>query len=256
MPKNRLFLLFLFIELTSEEDEHTLTKRKRFRELLTLEGRRRRDRRIPRISLQKPEMSPWCYLFGSGNDQSLITATGLDHQAFRDLHSLFEPLYNQYVITREGSIEVRKKKGGRKRLLDSIACLGLALMWTRTRGSEWVLSCQFGITGNPISLWIRYTMRLLVSILRVTPEARVQLPSDEKITEYQDAIIAKYSLLQDVYCVADGLKLYLEQSGEFVIQAKFYNGWKCDHYVNNIFVFAPDGSISHMCCYQCPWLHA
>ena len=91
-----------------------------------------------------------------------------------------------------------------------------------------------------LSIWC---YRLLVSILRVTPEAKVELPPNEKVAEYQQAIVSKYSLLRDVYCVADGLKIYLEQSGEFMIQAKFYNGWKCDHYVNNVFVFAPDGSI-------------
>ena len=192
MGKTKLFLLLLFIELTNEQDENSASKRIKFHELLTLEGRR--DRRIPRISLQLPQLSPWNYLLGSGNDQALITATGLDHQAFRDLHLLFEPMYNRFVITRGGKIEERKKKGGRKRLLDSFACLDLVLMWTRTRGYELVLSCQFGVTGNPISLWIKYAMRLLVSILLTLPESKVELPNVEQITEFQEAVTSKYSL--------------------------------------------------------------
>ena len=42
------------------------------------DGRRKRDRRIPRIALVEPKMSAWRRILSSGNDQSLITTTGLD----------------------------------------------------------------------------------------------------------------------------------------------------------------------------------
>ena len=41
----------------------------------------------------------------------------------------------------------------------------------------------------------------------------------------------------------DGLKLYLQKSPHQSIQEMFYNGWKADHYVTNVFVFVPDGTI-------------
>ncbi len=41
----------------------------------------------------------------------------------------------------------------------------------------------------------------------------------------------------------DGLKLYLQQSGNAKIQARFYNGWTHGHYVTLVFVFRPDGTI-------------
>jgi hypothetical protein len=41
----------------------------------------------------------------------------------------------------------------------------------------------------------------------------------------------------------DGLKLYLQQSGKFEIQERFYNGWTHDHYVTSVFCFCPDGTI-------------
>ena len=43
--------------------------------------------------------------------------------------------------------------------------------------------------------------------------------------------------------MVDGLKLYLQQAGNSIIQSRFYNGWKHDHFVTNIFAFAPNGSI-------------
>ena len=50
-------------------------------------------------------------------------------------------------------------------------------------------------------------------------------------------------MLDDVWAVADGLKIYLEQAGDIVIQNMFYNGWTHDHYVGNVLVFAPNETI-------------
>ena len=61
--------------------------------------------------------------------------------------------------------------------------------------------------------------------------------------DWSFAITAKHSLLVDCYCMVDGLKLYLQQAGDSIIQSHFYNGWKHDQYVTNIFAFAPNGSI-------------
>ncbi len=50
-------------------------------------------------------------------------------------------------------------------------------------------------------------------------------------------------MLTDVFAVANGLKLLLEQCGNTVIQNMLYNGWTHDHYVGNVFVFGPNGVI-------------
>ena len=52
-----------------------------------------------------------------------------------------------------------------------------------------------------------------------------------------------YPLLSDVWSTMDGLKLYLQQSGNPEIQACFYNGRTHGHYVTSVFVFPPDGTI-------------
>ena len=41
----------------------------------------------------------------------------------------------------------------------------------------------------------------------------------------------------------DGLKLYLEQASDCVVQNRYYNGWTHDHYVSTVLVFCPDGTI-------------
>jgi hypothetical protein len=57
-------------------------ERECFRGLLSAEGRRRRQRNLPRPSLLIPTASPWQQLYNSKDDAALITVTGFDHTAF------------------------------------------------------------------------------------------------------------------------------------------------------------------------------
>jgi hypothetical protein len=41
----------------------------------------------------------------------------------------------------------------------------------------------------------------------------------------------------------DGLKLYLQHSGNAIIQERYYNSWTHDYYVTSVFCFCPDGTI-------------
>lgn len=61
------------------------------------------------------------------------------------------------------------------------------------------------------------------------------------LSEFKMAFRRRHSELCHVFCVADGLKLMHEQSGDVVIQNRFYNGWTHDHYVSNVLVFPPNG---------------
>jgi len=105
------------------------------------------------------------------------------------------------------------------------------------------LSMIFGMTKSSVSMYLRFGRRLVIRILTKEPDAAIKIPSIDKICEYQASIAAKHPSLEGVWCTMDGLKLYLEQSGDAVIQNMFYNGWTHDHYVSAVFVFCPDGTI-------------
>ena len=210
-----------------------LLQRRRRREALTFkdylraEGRRRRDRRVPRAALQAPFMSGHATLFGSGSDQALITMTGLDHRAFRYLLPRFNTDYIRLSpYGKDGRIVLRTANQGRPRTLGADACLGIVLSWYRTSGSCFVLCIIFGITASVCHLFLRFGRRILVRILKKYSLARVTPPDDEEVKFLQRIIAEKYPLLSDVYAVADGLKLLLLQSGDSVIQNMFYNGWR------------------------------
>jgi hypothetical protein len=88
-------------------------------------------------------------------------------------------------------------------------------------------------------MYLRFGRRVIVEALKSDPLAKIAIPSNEEIALYKEAIGALY----DVWSTMDGLKLYLQQSGNTEIQARFYNGWTHGHYVASVFVFCPDGTI-------------
>lgn len=88
-------------------------------------------------------------------------------------------------------------------------------------------------------MWTRVVM-----VLRDDQRARVQIPSSEKIEEYKLMVRGRHRFLTNVWCTMDGLKLMLEQSGDALIQERFYNGWTHDHYVSSVLCFCPDGTIA------------
>ena len=100
-------------------------------------------------------------------------------------------------------------------------------------------------------MYLCFGQRILFKVLSNDANARVEIPSDEKIREYQEIIREQYPLLAGTWYSMDGLKLTLERSGDRVIQCNYYNGWTHDHYVSAVYVFCPDGTIP-ICCYNIP----
>jgi len=65
----------------------------------------------------------------------------------------------------------------------------------------------------------------------------------DKIDEYKRAIEDRHPMLRDVWCCFDGLLLEIECNGDETMQRRFYNSWKCSHFVKALLVFCPDGTI-------------
>jgi hypothetical protein len=247
------YLYFYLLLLKKEEDEkfHRAEKpkhsryRKDFLRRLSVEESRRRQRRIPRIALQDPSKSSWRTLYDSRNDQALITLTGLDVETFHYVLRKFAPICDQYspFIDDEGRIVKKKSNAGRPRLLHPEDILALNLAWTRTQGSTMALQMIFGTTMTPVSKYLRFGRRIFVEVFQHDEYAEVRLPSPREIEEYKAVIKERHINLEDVWTTMDGLKLYLQQANNIVIQARYYNGWTHDHYVTNVFCFCPDGTI-------------
>ena len=126
-------------------------------------------------------------------------------------------------------------------MIDSRDGIGLVLAWTRTRGSQMVLQLIFGMTQTCASLYIQFGSRILTHVLQQIDDARVRVPSIQYVEKMMDLVRRKHPALENVWCTMDGLKLLLECSSSDDGQNNFYNGCQCDHYVNAVFNFCPDG---------------
>ena len=236
------YMALLFLDL-----EETFYNR------LSMYQRRLRDKRIPRCALRFFNDSAWLHMFMSGNDQALLNMTGVTHQAFRLLLDVFDPYWDAYVVDREGNIRVRKKtKRGRPRIISSLGGLGLVLTWYRTKGARSRnLVMQFGLTSTPMVCWLWFGMCCLKAALINHPTARICTPTPEEVEIYKNAISAKYPALKHVWAAIDGCKLRVAEAQNWREQLTYYNGWQHSHYVNNIFLFSPDGRI-RICVLNCP----
>lgn len=219
-----------------------------FRNRLDSEGRRRRDRRIFRCALLHPtnDETPWKRLYASKDDPSMITVTGFDHASFALLLQPFKELFSRYTpYSENGEITVRHldEPRGRPRSIQAPCCLALTLMFTRTKGSMFLMQTFFGLTGTPLSLWLHFGKRILLAVLKSKKDIAIKMPPNDMLHQYANIIKSHYPVLTNHYCVVDGLKLPIEQSGDVLMQSRFFNGWTHGHYVTNLFGFAPDGMI-------------
>ena len=221
--------------------------RKAFFNRLDARARRIRQRKIPRCCLHDPSTSTWRRLYEAQNDQGMITLTGFDCASFASLCELFAPVFNSYtpfVPSGMSCFEWTKLPNkGRKRNIRPEDCLGLVLAWTRTRGSLMALQLIFGMTYSNLDDYLLFGKRIIVMVLKNDDRARVQIPCSETIDGYKDMVRNRHPFLTDVWCTMDGVKLTLEQSGDALIQEKYYNGWTHDHYVTSVLCFCPDGTI-------------
>lgn len=121
--------------------------------------------------------------------------------------------------------------------MNALKSLIFYFAWTRRRGSIHVLSLIFGVTVSVSSLFIRFGRRILIQVLCNDGIEKAVVPSDAEIDEFKGAFRSRHSARSDVFCVAEVLKLMLQQSGGVTIQNQFFNGWMHDHYVSNLFIF-------------------
>jgi hypothetical protein len=184
--RRRLLLVVMFIGSLKKKREE------RFRDLLSPEGRQRRDRNIPRNALLVPHESPWQKMFRSGDDGACITVTGFDFKTFHSMLELFTPNFDAFTpwtgkqdgLTYKRVTPLKAKGRGRRRMVSAISCLGLVLAWYRFRGGEFILQGWFGFTGTQANVWLRFGRCMLIKCLIKHEDARVAFPSDEKVLQY------------------------------------------------------------------------
>ncbi len=92
-------------------------------------------------------------------------------------------------------------------------------------------------------MFLCFGCHIMIHVLKNDTLASITVPSKEKIIEYTTAINSKIPNPQQCLGHNGRDETLLVIASQRKIQEMYYNGWKVDHYVTNVFVFVPDGMI-------------
>ena len=133
--------------------------------------------------------SPWIKLFNAGDDASLIAVTGFDYRGFTHILREFQGLYDtQTPHTQDGMIHRINSPSGRKRLMDAKDCLGMYLLWSRSKMTNVHLDLIFGMTATSCFAYLKFACRLVIHVTNNDPLARIHLPTGGEVVKFQRAI--------------------------------------------------------------------
>jgi hypothetical protein len=88
---------------------------------------------------------------------------GFNCESFDKILENFGPMFSSHTpFDESGFIVPFKYVRGWKRNVQPEDCLGLVLVWTRTRGASNVLQLVFGLTYTNLSVYLRFGIHFLI----------------------------------------------------------------------------------------------
>ncbi|KAG9127265.1 hypothetical protein FRC07_015077 [Ceratobasidium sp. 392] len=109
--------------------------------------------------------------------------------------------------------------------------------------SKTALAEIFALVPLVLDQYLKFGLRILLSVLRNMGDARITWPSRLRMDYYSTIIHARHPLVEGAFGFMDGLSLPVSVSADPELEKATYNGWLHTHKISNIFVFAPDGTI-------------
>lgn len=100
----------------------------------------------------------------------------------------------------------------------------------------------FALIPSTVSRYVTHGLKLLLQTLRKMPKASICWPAN--ISAFQknsELIVEHHPALSGAFGSIDGLNLPLQTSADDDIENATYNGWKADHFISSVLVFAPQG---------------
>jgi len=187
---------------------------------------------------------PWQQLWDSQEDCAFITTMGFDVRTFRLMlegPNQFGDRWNTQAIP-QNDVKTNGRTCLGSRSLDGAGALGLVLHYLGSAMLEVSLQQIFAITPSVLSRYLDFAQDILYDTLHFLKEAAISMPQKiEEFKRFSNLICQRHSLLQGAFGSIDRLSLAAQESEDPEIENATYNGWKSDHCINNVLVFAPDG---------------
>jgi hypothetical protein len=90
-------------------------------------------------------------------------------------------------------------------------------------------------------------MKVVCCRLMKNDKAKIEFPSENKMTEYALMAHHREPLLTNVIGFVDGVAMPVKCSSLPEVQSTYYNGYYHDTMINNVFAFAPTGKVIFAC---------
>lgn len=210
-----------------------------------LRAERRYHRRLYLVRAQllpnPREATPWQVLYDSQNDRAFITTMGFNVATFHDiLDNGFERLWNMTPIPRLDVSGLSQPRSAR-RSLNAAGALGLLLHFLSSTMLDTSLVQIFAVIPTTVSRYINFALTLLLTVLRIMPDASIQWLAGDEFQENNALIVARHPLLTGAFGSMDGLNLMVQTSADQEIENATYNGWLHEHFVSSVFAFGATG---------------
>ena len=212
-------------------------------------NRRPRRQYIGRMSLlPNPRIgTPWTCLYDNQDDRAFITTMGINTATFRTiLEAGFERLWYTRPIPRPDTRTTIRPRATR-RSLDAAGGLGLILHWLSSTMRQISLQQIFALVPSTVSRYIRFSLSILLEVLRRMPHARITWPQGDEFLELSGYVSARHPLLEGVFGSIDGLNLPCQVSSNVEMENATYNGWLHSHFISSVIVFSSKG----LCLLKC-----
>lgn len=187
-------------------------------------------------ALHRPSESAWQRVWEMGTDRDMLQTVGFTREVFNILLERFAPLYDPNLPRTEHT-------RGRPKALLPHAALGLALQYMSSMMRQYELCQLYGVSPSTLSRTLDHSLNCLLAVLGNLHAARVRWPNSADRLRYARMIRDREPQVETAFGFVDGTTFHIQQPASASVQNAYYSGTKSDTMVQNLFVFAPDGTI-------------
>ncbi|OJT13129.1 hypothetical protein TRAPUB_10323 [Trametes pubescens] len=101
----------------------------------------------------------------------------------------------------------------------------------------------FALIPTTVSRYRRFALSILLSVLRVLPESRIEWWAADEFEQDNNLVLARHPLLSGAMGSINGVNFLTISADNPDIENATYNGWLHGHYTSCVLAFSPRGTV-------------
>lgn len=182
-----------------------------------------RERFSPVLHVHSLQKGGANHFFQVADDSSLERVTRFDRKTFSYLLHYFQPLWNETSIVTGSSARAHR------RCLTSDATLGICLFFLAYCPPFTDICLFAGVSQASISRYLSFSLKILLSILRLIPAGQVACPPESHLTQLSEQVAAIYhEVMRGCVIVTDG-SLHKLEADNLAKNNFWFEEWHIDY---------------------------